>query len=87
MLQKHFFFQEKSIDKINVCKQHFEDTFSVFSQLYTWAEMTALCRLDENDIDIRDITDKIQEMALNGNNKITLTLPKVKTMDPWQAKM
>jgi hypothetical protein len=49
--------------------------------------MTALCRLDENDIDIRDITDKIQEMALNGNNKITLTLPKVKTMDPWQAKM
>ena len=33
--------------------------------------MNALCWLVENDIDIRDIADQIQQMALSGNHKIT----------------
>ena len=50
-------------------------TYLVFSvncvHILTWGELNALCWLAENDIIIREVTDKIQHMALRGNYKTT----------------
>jgi hypothetical protein len=44
--------------------------------ILTWDEMNSLCWLAENDIIIRDITDKIQQMTVRGNREITANTSK-----------
>lgn len=56
--------------------KQFLGTYLVFSvnclHILTWGELNALlCWLAENDIIIREVTDKIQQMALRGNYKTT----------------
>ena len=61
------------------CKIIFRDTSSVFStcvHILTWNEMNALYWLAKIDIIIRDITDKIQQMALCSNYEITANVAK-----------
>jgi hypothetical protein len=50
-------------------------TYLVFSAL-TWGEMNTSCWLAENNIILRDVTDKFQLMAIYGNDSTTANASK-----------
>lgn len=44
--------------------------------IFTWGEINAVDQLDENDIIIRNVTYKIQQMSACGNQENTINLAK-----------
>jgi hypothetical protein len=69
----------------NIKKKINSDSLYAFNCIHilTWGEIHAMCWLAENDIIIRDITDKIQQMTVCRFLKLQQLLPRMKIWFDW----